>query len=81
MRLRSGGARSTRRRPAGAGICRGVEAQVEQGRLVLRPLGIEGDPFAEAAKGPEVVVPPGTGNPSKSVTRSEMGCSLRAMLA
>ncbi len=32
---------------------RKVEASVEKGRLVLKPLAIEGDPFAEAAKGPD----------------------------
>jgi hypothetical protein len=32
---------------------RGVEASVEKGRLVLRPLPPEGDPFAEGLKGPD----------------------------
>jgi bifunctional DNA-binding transcriptional regulator/antitoxin component of YhaV-PrlF toxin-antitoxin module len=31
---------------------RRVEARVEKGNLVLKPLAIEGDPFAAAAKGP-----------------------------
>ena len=31
---------------------RKVEARVEKGRLVLKPLAIEGDPFAVAARGP-----------------------------
>ena len=32
---------------------REVEASVERGRLVLRPGALSGDPFAEAAKGPD----------------------------
>jgi bifunctional DNA-binding transcriptional regulator/antitoxin component of YhaV-PrlF toxin-antitoxin module len=32
---------------------RKVEATVEKGRLVLKPLAIEGDPFAEGVKGPD----------------------------
>ena len=32
---------------------RKVEARVEKGRLVLDPLPIEGDPFAEGAKAPD----------------------------
>jgi bifunctional DNA-binding transcriptional regulator/antitoxin component of YhaV-PrlF toxin-antitoxin module len=32
---------------------RGVEASVEKGRLVLKPLAVEGDPFAEGLKGPD----------------------------
>ena len=32
---------------------RKVEAAVEKGRLVLRPLAIEGDPFAEGVKAPD----------------------------
>ena len=32
---------------------RSLEARVEKGRLVLRPLGIEGDPFAEAPAKPD----------------------------
>jgi antitoxin component of MazEF toxin-antitoxin module len=32
---------------------RSVEARVDKGRLVLRPLAIEGDPFAEAVRGPD----------------------------
>jgi antitoxin component of MazEF toxin-antitoxin module len=37
------------------GVSRGrkVEASVDRGRLVLRPLAIEGDPFAEGAKAPD----------------------------
>ena len=32
---------------------RSVEASVQKGRLVLEPLPPDGDPFAEAAKGPD----------------------------
>jgi len=32
---------------------RSLEASVEKGRLVLRPLPPDGDPFAESAKGPD----------------------------
>ncbi len=32
---------------------RKLEARVEKGNLVLRPLAIEGDPFAAAARGPD----------------------------
>jgi len=32
---------------------RSLEARVEKGRLVLRPVGIEGDPFAEGPKKPD----------------------------
>lgn len=37
----------------GVSAGRKVEASVENGRLVLRPLAIEGDPFAEGVKGPD----------------------------
>jgi hypothetical protein len=37
----------------GVSAGRGVEASVEKGRLVLRPLLPDGDPFAEGAKGPD----------------------------
>ena len=37
----------------GVSAGRGVEASVEKGRLVLRPLPPDGDPFAEAMKGPD----------------------------
>ena len=37
----------------GVSAGRRVEASVEKGRLVLRPLAIEGDPFAKGVKGPD----------------------------
>jgi len=37
----------------GVSAGRGVEASVEKGRLVLKPLAVEGDPFAEGLKGPD----------------------------
>ena len=37
----------------GVSTGRRVEASVEKGKLVLRPLAIEGDPFADGARGPD----------------------------
>ena len=37
----------------GVSAGRHVEATVEKGRLVLKPLAIEGDPFAAGARGPD----------------------------
>jgi len=37
----------------GVSAGRRVEASVEKGKLVLRPLAIEGDPFAAGIKGPD----------------------------
>ncbi len=37
----------------GVSAGRHVEASVDKGRLVLRPLAIEGDPFAAGVKGPD----------------------------
>ena len=37
----------------GVSTGRRLEASVEKGRLVLKPLAIEGDPFAGGVKGPD----------------------------